>query len=305
MKHVSTKEKEVLDAMNSGKYKVANLEIIEKAQNFEMTEKLYDHLEYTKELFETYLTDISELKDDFPGLEQYLEVIKTADIIDNHKLEKENSFLLGMFYHTDKEKAIDRLIKYTNDNKILDSNDLFFIHNLLLYGTSSDEKDLVRTTNEKFVGKIENGKRIIDYFPLHYKDVPMAADKIAQLYNMDLENDSFNNMFIKPFMIHGLFAALQMFNDGNTRMGRLIQHVLMWKLVNEQTNFSFDKPPIYATRSYYPFRGEYRSKIASLVIDNNNEAWEKWFDFNLKRIEDQIFMGNENLVELKRRVKSR
>ena len=106
-------------------------------------------------------------------------------------------------------------------------------------------------------------------------------------------------------MIHGLFAALQMFNDGNTRMGRLIQHVLMWKLVNEQTEFSFDKPPIYATRSYYPFRGEYRSKIASLVIDNNNEAWEKWFDFNLKRIEDQIFMGNENLVELKRRVKSR
>ena len=196
MEYVSTKEKEVLEAMNSGKYKVANLEIIEKALNFEMTEKLYDHLEYTKELFETYLNDISELKDGFPGLEQYLEVIKTADIIDNHKLEKENSFLLGMFYHTDKEKAIDRLIKYTSDNKILDSNDLFFIHNLLLYGTSSDGKDLVRTTNEKFVGRIENGKRIIDYFPLHCEDVPMAADRISQLYNMDLENESFDNVFI-------------------------------------------------------------------------------------------------------------
>ena len=300
---------DIFEYINSGCYKIADLDIIKKSLLYEMSDKINDHIIYTNDLLFEHLSELSSLVDEkslgdnFSLLDDYLVYIKNADILDNHNLEKENSFILGMHYIADKEKAIDKFIEVCKSNKNFLSSDMFSFHNLLLYGTSSYADNIIRDNNTKFVGRFENGKRIIDYFPLDYKDVPVAMDMICDICNLNTEVQAFDNLFFRPFLVHGLFGALQLFNDGNTRMGRLIQHVLLWDNINNYTSFSFDMPPLYATRSYYPFRKEYRDKISKLVVSGDNESWEDWFDFNLNRIEDQIYMGNYNLVELKRRIR--
>ena len=303
MKYNSTREKEIKEAMESGKYKIADLSIFKDFSKIKITENLLDHIKYTTELLEEYLNAVMELEDKNPGLKEYLTALKVGDIVDNQSLEKENSFMIGLYFHVNRDKAIDILMNYIKNDQTITPEKIYQIHDNLLYGTSSEGKTLIRNTNEKFVGRFENGQRIIDYFPIDYKDIEEATKNIAQLYNDRLNISDIDNVFLQPFLIHGLFGALQIFNDGNTRMGRLMQHTLIWQLINEKLNFDFNEPPIYATRSYYPYRSQYRNLISSLVTQNDDESWIKWFDFNLNRVEDQIYMNNENINEIKRRIR--
>ena len=302
MNNRSTSERVIEEAMASGKHSIASLEIFDTIKNIDVSDKLIKHLDYTTEILTEHLGEISELKDRKPGLNEYLKALKVGDIVDNQSLEKENSFMIGLYMQVKKENAIDKLIKILKQKGEISGTDISRVHNTLLYGTSSEDINLVRNKNDKFVGTVDNNGIQIDYLPIDYRDIKIALEELAKLYN---NRESFNyldNLLFQPFLIHGLFGAFQIFNDGNTRMGRLMQHALLWQLINENTEYNFDNPPIYATRSYFPYRGEYRDRIASLVIDNNSEAWNKWFDFNLNRIEDQIYASDENIKMLKRKL---
>ncbi len=291
--------RQIKAAMESGKYPVAGLYLFDTVDRIKMSDYLENHLEYTEEIMNAYLYEISELNDKNPGLKEYLKTIKLQDIKTNHCLEKENSFLVDMYMQLPQETAIDKLIKYANKEKNITQKDIFKIHHALLYGTQAENDTSIRTSNEKFVGELSStGERIIHYFPIDYHDVKNAAKKLAELYNIRLSNEVFDNVFMQPFLIHGLLGALQMFTDGNTRMGRVMQHALMWQLINEKTDFNFELPPIYVTPSYYPHRDEYRKLIANICKQNDSEAWNKWFDFNLYRLEDQIYTARENVKTL-------
>lgn len=305
MKDRSYIEKEIKEAMESGKYKIAGLDMFDIVDNIKLNDKLKSHMRDAENYFYEYLNDIMMLKDSKPGLNEYLNAIKVGDIIDNQSLEKENSFLIGLHMQLQRETAIDKLIRYAKEGKEITKKDILRVHNTLLRSTSSEDDKLIRDKNDKFVGHFEGVDRVIDYFPIDYKDINVALQKLSALYNTRLLGEEYDNVFIQPFLIHGLYGAIQVFSDGNTRFGRIMQHVLIWQLVNERTEFNFDLPPIYATRCYYPLRGKYRGLIGDLVKNNDEEAWNNWFLFNLNRIEDQIDRSNENINMMKRRIKNR
>lgn len=294
------------DERKTGKYPTVGLEVVEKVKNLKISDDVLEHVDETsKRLREVYLDEIEEFRDHVPGLKEYLNSIKVGDIMDNQKMEKENSFLIGLYMQINKQTAIDKLIKKLRTKGVITNKDIVNIHDTLLYGTSSENDEKVRSHNYKFVGrKYQSGKIEIDYFVIDYKDIPEATNAIANYFNNPVGNsDIDSNVFLRPFIIHGLFGAVQMFEDGNTRMGRIMQHALMWQLINEQMGYDFEQPPIYATRSYYPMREKCREKIKNIVVNNDDEAWNDWFHFNLNRIEDQMYCNDENIKALRRRMK--
>jgi len=299
--NISTEErlKELQRLRDSGDYSIAGIEMFDAIKELEMTDRLYCRIEGTMERFKAYLDELYDLVDKKPGLLEYLKTIRYADVIDNQKMEQENSFLIGLYSQLSRETMMSRLIKYEKAGKQLTGKDLFSLHNTLLNGTLSEGIGSIRTDNTTFVGGRVNGVMEIDYFPIDYKDIKVAADKLVGIYNKKLDGELYDNIFIQPFLIHGLFAALQLFKDGNTRTGRVMQHALLWKMINNQTEYAFDSPPMFATRSYFPYRCEYRSKINDLVTLDNNDSWQNWFIFNLNRIEDAIYVSENNLEELK------
>lgn len=304
MEFKSKAEENVYNAMKSGKYSIASLKMFENIEKIELSKNIVDHIEYTDALFDEYLYEISEMKEQKPGLEEYLNALKAGDIIDNQCLEMEDSFLIGLYKQISQETAIDKMIEYAKNGIHITSNMYNVIAITLLKGTSTKENEIIRETNEKYVGYIQDREFKISYFPIDFTETAEALNRLSELFNNRLSGETFDNLFIQPFLIHGLFGALQVYGDGNTRLGRLNQHILLWQLINERTKYDFDLPPLYATRSYYPYREEYRSKIKDLVVNGDNEAWNNWFLFNLKRLEDQIYKNNENILTLKRRLKS-
>lgn len=285
----------------SGKYGVAKVEMLNKVYELEMTNKLNSHIQYLNEIFLEYLEELLNLEGQRPGLLEFLKAIRLEDVKVNHCMEKEDPFFISLYSQMSKETMMGRLIKYAKADKELTGKNIFSLHDTLLTGTLSDGVSSIRTNNNTFVGGYVNGEMEIDYFPIDYRDINDAANALAMLYNVRLDGELYNNMFIQPFLIHGLFAALQMFKDGNTRMGRVMQHALLWKNTNDLTQYKFDSPPIFATQSYFPYRGQYREKINDLVINGDNDSWYNWFIFNLNRMEDAIGFNKRNITELKRR----
>ena len=247
------------------------------------------------------MEELLEFEGKKPGLLEFLKAIKSDDVQSNHGMEREDPFMVLLYSQMSRETAMGRLIKLAKNNKELMGKDIFSIHNTLLTGTLSEGDSSIRTDNYTFVGGAVQGNLEIDYFPIDHKDIMTAATKLAGLYNSKLSGELYDNLFIQPFLVHGLFAALQMFKDGNTRMGRIMQHALIWKYIGADTAYSFESPVIYATKSYFPYRKQYRDKINDLVVCGDNNSWCSWFEFNLDRLEDSIDFNRQKLHELRRR----
>ena len=170
-----------------------------------------------------------------------------------------------------------------------------------------DFSDGLRDNDLKFVGYIQDnpkttfhyGNRAISYFPLKHTEIPTALDKIVTFYNKHRTINDKYYALIFPMICHGLVAALQLFKDGNTRYARLIQNVLMYDLLNKNLNLDLEAPIVYASRQYLPYRDEYRALIEGIVLNNDEESWEKWFNFNINRIYDAIRYNMINLQTLK------
>ena len=291
------------NAIRSGAYPVASIDMFDEIESLKMDSGLLLHLEYTQDLLNMYLEDVKSLEGFRPGMLEFLKAIRYADMIDNQGLEKQNMLMTLFYSQIPRETAMGRLIKLVKSEKQLTGRDLFSLNNTLLYGTLSEGDSAIRKSNSKFVGRFVNGERIVDYFPIDYKDVKVASVRMANLYNKRLSGELFDNVFFQPFLIHGLMGALQLFNDGNTRMARIMQHALIWQLINERMNYNFEMPPIYTTKSYYPHRVTYREKISHLVTSGDNEAWNDWFDFNLSMVDNTIDTIRTDIYTLKKTLK--
>lgn len=74
------------------------------------------------------------------------------------------------------------------------------------------------------------------------------------------------------------------------------------ELTNKEYNTNFSMPIIYGTRAYFPMRGQYRYLVQNLVINPNEENWDKWFKFNLNREEDTLMVLEDKVKEYTKRI---
>ena len=286
-------DEEIQRYIENGTYPAANQDIIKKIADCKLNDKVKDENKY---IMESYYEQLDKLlKLDYKLLKQYLAVLKNADIKDNQCLEKVDSFLLSLHLQSERKHAVDEVLKadYLNHDILLKT------HGLLLKGTPSSEFDNYhyRKNNRKFVGSWEGGKRNIQYLPLDYHDIDQTMDLFFEYYNEEETNK--DNLFIKPFAIHGMIAALQVFEDGNTRLARLLQHTKLYKLTNQFNNYDIPNPILYVTRAYYPHRNKYRSLIKDMVVDANDDTINDWMLFNLRRLEETLWKNDENINRIK------
>ena len=277
----------------SGEYPAVNKDIVKKIIDVKPNDMVKYETEELQEKYIEYFKLVDSL--DKNKLKDYLKTLKNADIIDNQVLEGEDSFLMSLYSNVEKKHALDIILK---KDKL--THDLIKkSHELLLKGTTSANLDTAnyRDNNRRFVGTYENGVRNIQFLPLHTKYIESAMNDFIDYYNTQ-END-INNLFTKPIRIHGIIASLQVFNDGNTRFGRLLQNVKLYNQTNQMLGTKYDNPTIYLTRSYQPYRRDYREKLAELAINPNEDNINKWLLFNLRRAGEEIFVNSDRIEKVK------
>ena len=296
-------QEEVESVINAGA-PIVKLNIFDVLDKYVPSEQIKNKIDYTLDL---YLELIEKLKEyDTDTQNTFLNALKESDIIDNQSIEKEDSFLIALYEKFDSNFSVDFLLEKLYSNSVFIKEEFIKIHDILLRGTSSKDKLGLRDNDLKFVGSLSDnpntkyhfGNRAISYFPLRHTEIDTALDKFLNFYNSGIKpNDKYDAILI-PVICHGLIAALQLFKDGNTRYGRLLQSTLMYKLANEELGLDLSLPIVYASRQYAAYRNDYRKKVEDIVLNNDIDAWNSWIDFNIKRIQDGLFYNINCLDKL-------
>ena len=294
---VSTNKEVLLEIeryMQSGDYKVVGLDFLERIQDIKASIEVLDLQKEFLESYRNYLENIKTLPINIQPL--FLKAIKNDEVVANHGLERINPFTISMYMLSRKKSALDKLLELDGP---LTTNDFKRLHYTLLKNTpTSEETPEFRKENSIFVGYYQNGKRIIEFFPIDYKSIPTAVCEFLNYYNN--QDINFEQSFIKPLIVHGLISGLQIFKDGNTRFARMLQHAILYDSTVKYLDSSLPSPALYSSKTYYPFREKYRYLIKNLITENSNEAWNQWFTFNYHRFEDQVMVNEENIRELKK-----
>lgn len=287
------KMKEIDEMRQSGLYPVASLEIFDTVADIKMEDFVLEREQEILEKYKKHLDGICSLKP--KKQENYLKGIKNLEQIDTQIMEQEDYFLVGLSMQSQRKPAIDYLLtqqRYPLNQ--LTKEEIIVTHRKLLEGTSGSQyarKDY-RTNNLAYVTKSGQGPEQIHYFFLPCEDIECGLMNLTIYYNSQLHD---NHTFLKPILIHGLTGALQMFDDGNTRMGRLLQNIKIYELTELNLKIHLSGPALYSSRSYLQYREQYRNKLADIVIEPSDETWNTWLKFNLNRLEDQIFYMDHKL----------
>lgn len=272
------------------------MELIEKIREIELNDKNKWALEDINEKYCNYINQISQFDDKL--LNNYLNTIKNAEILNNQQSEIESSLIISLYKNMHKENSIDKIIKLLLEQDNLTKEDLQDLHKTLMAGTTSEANGYnFRSDNDKFVGTINpDGSKRIDYIPVDYKEIPENMDKA-----LDFLNNNVDNVFINPIIFHGVIAAMQPFDDGNTRLSRLVQHAKIWKNTNYLYTKDFKSPLLYLSKNYLITRGKYRKLINNLAIEQNNEAWNQWINYNLNMVDEQLYYLDNSISLIKKR----
>lgn len=287
-------DEEIRSLIDSGKYKQLDMSVIDNISEIKINDSTKKVLSNVMNIYFEYLENLKSLDEN--RMIEYLKLCKNADILDNQKLEKEDSLLISLYMRLQGEFAVDKILKYDN----LDNIKIQEIHEILMKNTSSGNSinKGFRKHNRKYVGEIIDGNRVIQYFPIDYSNIEEAMNRILVYYNDNTKEKEISDIFIKPIIIHGLISAYQGFEDGNTRLARLLQHVKIFDITNKLTDYKLPLPSLYATRAYYPYRIQYRNLIKNIVLNNDSKSWNEWISFNLKRIEDRLYYSIDKIEKL-------
>lgn len=279
------------------------MELIESIRNLKIYDSTMFHLEYTEQEYREYLKKLLESGIAPNQISLFLETLKSRELVNNQENEQENSFLIELYQLSHKVNSIDLLIKILSKNS-LNQKAFIDLHELVIKGTSDDipENYKYRNDNEKWVGAFgTNGERKIDYMPPDFEEIPEKVQFILDYLKDDGEN-LFDNIFIKPFIAHAFIAYLQPFGNGNTRIARLIQYGAIFEQTVKKWNVSLSKPAIYLSKNYLLTRRQYRGLIRNVSVEKDDNAWNKWFDYNLNMVDEQLHKINQDLDSYRRQI---
>ena len=272
---------------------VVKPDVIKRLINFNISNSNKNMNEYITELYEEYINELDSLDEE--TLKKYLRILKNADVRDNQILENVDSFLISLYLESERVHAIDNALK----KDIITERDIRNLHAKLLKGTSNEASTSYRTHNRSYVGyyDFEKNAKVINFFPLDYREISPAMKEFTDYFNEDEKDKS--KLFIKPFTVHGIISSLQVFDDGNTRLGRLLQNVKLYKQTNDMLGKNYNKPIIYITKQYSPQRATYRSLIENMAKNPDDDNINRWTSFNIDQAMSAITMASDNIQKIK------
>lgn len=270
------------------------MKLIDNLDKIELKDSNKYFLEEILNDYENYIYLIGNMGENL--LKYYLNTLKNNEIMNNQQAEEENSFLISLYNNMYKENSLNRIIKIMNEREDLTKEDLKILHKILMKGTKTEiGSGDFRQTDTKFVGTFnEDGTKNIDYMPIPSQEIEYNIDRTLEFLN----DKNIDNPFINAFITHGLISVMQPFDDGNTRTSRLIQHAKIWKNTNSLYNKNFEKPLLYLSKNYLLTRGTYRRLITDIAKYEDNEAWNKWIEYNLNMVNEQLYYLNNNIKKL-------
>lgn len=267
--------------------------------------KIYDntmfHLEDCMKEYQRYISLLEQF--DMKELAFFLRTLRRNELINNQENENELALLMELESEMENVNSIEMMTNIINSKEKITLDHVQKIHQRLLKGTIDDHaRNYPYRTFPVRVSGIENGKEVISYVPPEPEEIIPYMEYILNYLNDD-KNIQMESVFLKPVIAHAYIAILQPFGNGNTRIARLLQYGKLFDLTNQYFGKDFPHPILYLSKNYLLTRGSYRSRFEQIAKFSNDESWNKWFEYNLNMIDEQLYYVINNLEQYRMRRK--
>lgn len=273
------------------------METLDKIFDYKLNSSMDDYILETLEEYKLYLKLLEQL--DPKVRSAFLWTIKHNEIINNHEMEHEDAFMIQLELNsgdnTKTKTSIDVMSDFIINENQMTIKDFEKIHRLLIRGTTDDiEKNYPIRTTDTSVCEIDNGRLITQYIPPAPEQIRPYLLKLFEFMN-NFDDCNEKDIFYKSILEHFYIAALQPFGNGNTRMARLIEYSEIFKLTRKLLGVDLNKPALFMSKNHLMTRGTYRDNIARLVCEPTDENFNKWINYNLNTINEQLYFCKERL----------
>lgn len=275
------------------------MEALDQIKDIKISDNIKLHVDDSMEQYYNYIKLLENLSE--KELKAFLRTLMKSELINNQEKENEPSLLMEFESELEKNTSIEMLANIINKKKNITLEDIIKIHKKLLLGTSDDqEKNYPYRYYPTKVGRMEGNVEIISYIPPLPDEVILYMEQILEYYNNDSNIDSLD-VFLRPIIIHAYLVLLQPFGNGNSRLARLIQYGKIFELTNKFFQKDFKIPIMYLSKNYLISGRTYRGYIGRIAEFHNDDVWNKWFQYNLNMIDEQLYYLKNNLESYCRR----
>ena len=260
----------------------------------------------------------------FP-LDEYIRKIKVKDYILEHAEETNKSFddyletlskydnYAVIYYFIDslsKEMRASQAIEHHYNNTFdLLSKNLFFdtfqishtqikrLHNFAFPKGEYEYRD-----NDVRVSRLtQSGKEEIYWWGAKGYDVKRFMDDYIRFYKNSSLSVLDNNPFLKSALAHLLFVRIHPFSDGNGRTARLIHNIKFTESINKIYGMNLKICPLNLSQNILLNQPTYAKRINDIYFDlehDSNDEINKWFDFMLNMVDEQLYFSINRLPKL-------
>lgn len=303
----------IYDNITNGEFMLTINEFI---KNITITDEVKNHLNNTMNDLEKYLSILTSysLEAQYQFLYDYL----VKETIDSIRLERQlysserlkmlnDGFLIDGKINHEKIKCInkwmranDKILSDTEFEKLKKEKNKMMTYieykNLMDYNLSGNyRKDII------WIGD-ESGIEYALHIPPRPELIQNYMDDFIKYYNDDKLDNDLNNPIIKAALIHIIFIKIHPFANGNGRTVRILMNNYLKRALNKQYDLNVIFPPINLSKSFDLSRLSYFQKQNDIKYDNftdNNIAFNKWFDYVLVCVDEQLYFLNNRLEHYK------
>ena len=255
------------DGVNLNKFDYFPLE--EYVRRINVEDFVLEHMEETNKEFDEYLTIISKC-DDYTKIYYFLETI-SKEVIASQKIEKH----------------------YVTNKDILEKDGFFT-------SLQSDYRD-----NEVRVSAMIDDREKIYWYGAKPDDVKPFMDDFIKFYKTKSLSVVDSNPFLKSALAHLLFVRIHPFSDGNGRTARMIHNMRFTESINNIYGMRLKLCPLNLSQSILINQFTYANRINDIYFnlehDSNHEI-NRWFDFILNMVDEQLYYSKMRIPRFKRLV---
>jgi len=274
----------IVDGQNLERVKYFDLrEYIEKIK---IDSNVLAHMQDTSVEFKDYMEKLSKFdKDDVINywLIQMAEELVSSNQIEKHYIKKQDILKQDLFFET------------------LDINH-GRIHELHKFVMQKDKDSQYRTGPIRVSAMMPDGTEKIYWHGPEAEDVGKFMDDFIDIYKTEDTSILNLNPFLKSALIQLLFIRIHPYSDGNGRVSRMLHSIKITEAINKIYDKNYTLCPLNISGSILINQFRYVKILDNIYFDiehDNNEYINKWFDYILNMIDEQLYYSNSNIDKLK------
>lgn len=272
------------DGVNLNKFDYFPLE--EYVRRINVEDFVLEHMEETNKEFDEYLTIISKC-DDYTKIYYFLETI-SKEVIASQKIEKH----------------------YVTNKDILEKDGFFTSLQMShanikrLHEIATNEESDYRDNEVRVSAMIDDREKIY-WYGAKPDDVKPFMDDFIKFYKTKSLSVVDSNPFLKSALAHLLFVRIHPFSDGNGRTARMIHNMRFTESINNIYGMRLKLCPLNLSQSILINQFTYANRINDIYFnlehDSNHEI-NRWFDFILNMVDEQLYYSKMRIPRFKRLV---